>query len=192
MKLSHSEIEQLVREHHAKLYRFAFSLAHNEAEASDLTQQTYFKLASKGGQLRDFSKAKSWLFTTLYREFLAMRRQSQRFVSTDSDEDREAGFGKHPHQVSIEPDAVRNADANIVFTELSKVRELYRAPLSLFYLEDLSYREIADVLDVPIGTVMSRLSRGKEELRARLSDAFENPATEATPNVIPMRRSSNE
>jgi hypothetical protein len=56
MKLSNAELEQLVREHHAKLYRFAFSLAHNEAEAADLTQQTYFKLASKGGQL-DFREA---------------------------------------------------------------------------------------------------------------------------------------
>ena len=192
MKLSNAEIEQLVREHHAKLYRFAFSLAHNEAEASDLTQQTYFKLASKGGQLRDFSKAKSWLFTTLYREFLAMRRQSQRFVSTDNDEPGESGAGNLAQIVAVESNAVRNADANIVFAALSKVRELYRAPLSLFYIDDLSYREIADILDVPIGTVMSRLSRGKEDLRTRLSDAFENGNTDAASNVIPMRRSSNE
>ena len=192
MKLSNAEIEQLVREHHAKLYRFAFSLAHNEAEASDLTQQTYFKLASKGGQLRDFSKAKSWLFTTLYREFLAMRRQSQRFVSTDSDESNESGAGLLAQVATVDSDAVRSADAHIVIATLGKVRELYRAPLSLFYIDDLSYREIAEILDVPIGTVMSRLSRGKEDLRGRLSDAFEGSNSDAASNVIPIRRSSNE
>lgn len=195
MKLSNAEIEQLVREHHAKLYRFALSLAHNEAEACDLTQQTYFKLASKGSQLRDFGKAKSWLFTILYREFLAMRRQSQRFVSTDK-EDQGKSEAQAAHQaqatIAVESDAVRNADANIVFATLSQVRELYRAPLSLFYIDDLSYREIAEILDVPIGTVMSRLSRGKQDLRARLSDAFEGGKADAAANVIPMRRSSNE
>jgi RNA polymerase sigma-70 factor (ECF subfamily) len=187
MKLQSADIEQLVSEHHAKLYRFAFSLAKNEAEAADLTQQTYFKLVSKGGQLRDLSKAKSWLFTTLYREFLAMRRHSQRFVSTESD-DRDNK--NQIHIVTVEADAVQNADAHIVFNALSKVRDLYRAPLALFYIDDLSYREIAEVLDVPIGTVMSRLSRGKQDLRALLADSFS--AQRRTDKIVPFRRSSNQ
>ena len=61
---------QLVETYYAALYRFALSLAKNSSDAGDLTQQTFFVWATKGGSLRDDSKVKSWLFTTLYREFL--------------------------------------------------------------------------------------------------------------------------
>jgi RNA polymerase sigma-70 factor (ECF subfamily) len=68
-----------------------------------------------------------------------------------------------------EVDRVRRMDAASVVSALQEVDEVFRAPLTLFYLDDLSYLEIADVLDVPIGTVMSRLSRGKAQLRAALA-----------------------
>ncbi len=190
MKLQSADIERLVTEHHPKLYRFAMSLARNEAEACDLTQQTYFKLASKGGQIQDIGKAKSWLFTTLYREFLAMRRQSQRYVSLEGDDEAISSLSVPADAASFDSAAVRSADAAIVIAALDQVRELYRAPLALFYIDDLSYQDIAGILDIPIGTVMSRLSRGKEELRGLLADSFRTTA-EAS-NVIPLRRKSNE
>ena len=62
--------ENVVNAHYEPLYRFALSLSHSEADAGDLVQQTFYRWATKGGQLRDRSKAKSWLFTTLHREFL--------------------------------------------------------------------------------------------------------------------------
>ncbi len=189
MKLTSKEIENLVSTHHAKLYRFAFSLARNEAEAADLTQQTYFKLATKGSQIREASKAKSWLFTTLYREFLALKRHSNRFVSIDADSDGDSHSTSVPVAI-VEADAVSKADAGIVMDALSQVREIYRAPLALFYIDDLSYREIAEILDVPMGTVMSRLARGKEDLRGRLTPALQvRPSTD---NIIPIRKANNE
>jgi len=188
MKLTSKEIENLVSAHHAKLYRFAFSLARNEAEAADLTQQTYFKLTTKGNQIREAGKAKSWLFTTLYREFLALKRHSNRFVSIDSDDDCDQHSSRAP-VATVEADAVSKADANIVLDALSQVREIYRAPLALFYIDDLSYREIADILDIPMGTVMSRLARGKEDLRARLTPALQTRS--ATDNIIPIRKANN-
>src|SRR5204862_1715788 len=73
------EFELLVSRHYSTLYQFAFSLARNEDDARDLTQQTFYAWARKGHQLRDRSKVKTWLFTTLYHEFLEKRRRRIRF-----------------------------------------------------------------------------------------------------------------
>ena len=73
------DFEQIVSQYYEPLYRFAFSLARNEADACDLTQQTFYIWATKGHQLRDRSKAKSWLFTILHREFLKIRQKAVRF-----------------------------------------------------------------------------------------------------------------
>ena len=64
------DLEAVVGRFYASLYRFALSLTKNEAEAGDLTQQTFFILAQRSHQIRDTSKVKCWLFTTLRREFL--------------------------------------------------------------------------------------------------------------------------
>ncbi len=150
--------EDIVSAYYQPLYRFGYSLAKNEHEASDLAQQTFFIYAEKGDSLRDKSKVKSWLFTTLYREFLRRRRKEGRMDSYEP-EMLEAAGG------SVEPHIRRTMDGNLAVEALEEVDEVYRNPLTLFYLKDLSYKEIAEVLDVPIGTIMSRLSRGKAQLR---------------------------
>lgn len=183
MKLNPSLLEFLVDEHYTNLYRFALSLARNEAEAADLTQQTYYQLATRGGQIRDLKKAKSWLFTTLRRDYLRLRRETGRFTSIEE--------GNAPEPAApegVEEDALRAADATLVMEALMGVREVFREPLALFYLEEMSYREIAAIIEVPIGTVMSRLSRGKQELRRRLSDAMTGGGLPG--NVVPLPRSA--
>jgi len=160
--MSNEAFTQLVDAHYTALYRFALSLARNAADAGDLVQQTFFIWATKGGSLRDAAKAKSWLFTTLYREFLRGRRRDARATSI---EDLPAG---EQDIAAEEVDRVARLDAGTVMSALQGVDEVFRAPLTLFYLQELSYQEIAETLDVPIGTVMSRLSRGKAQLRAAL------------------------
>lgn len=155
---------QLVDAHYAPLYRFALSLARNSADACDLTQQTFYVWATKGSALRDASKVKTWLFTTLYREFLRGRKRGTRMTAI---EDLPPGENDVP---AAETDLALNLDAQLVVEALQDVDEAFRAPLTLFYLEDISYQEIADMLEVPIGTVMSRLSRGKTQLRAALAN----------------------
>lgn len=163
------EFEEIVSTYYQPLYRFGFSLAKNEHEASDLTQQTFFIYAEKGDSLRDRSKIKSWLFTTLYREFLRRRRKDGRMDHYEPALLESVGG-------SEAPSVRRSMDANLALDALDEVDEVYRAPLSLFYLQDLSYKEIADALDVPIGTVMSRLSRGKAQLR----DIFKRKESETS------------
>jgi RNA polymerase sigma-70 factor (ECF subfamily) len=157
-----SEFEQLVDAHYQALFRFAMSLTRDEASASDLVQETFCIWAAKGDQLRDRSKAKTWLFTTLHREFLSMRRRTSRF--SDDPLDQEAAESLP----SPDQDADRQMDGQRALELLGAMDETYRAPLALFYLQQHSYKDIAEILDVPIGTVMSRLSRGKEMLRRKM------------------------
>ena len=154
---------QLVETYYAALYRFALSLAKNPSDAGDLTQQTFFVWATKGHSIRDTSKAKSWLFTTLYREFLRGRRRGNRMVAIDDLAPSEQDIP------DVATDLVAKMDAPLVLAALQEVDDAFREPLTLFYLQDLSYLEIAEILSIPIGTVMSRLSRGKAQLRALLA-----------------------
>jgi len=151
----------VVEELYGPLYRFALSLTGRPAAASDLTQEAFFRWFKQGGELRDPTKVKSWLFTTLYREFLRMNRHASR----------------HPHYElaeveseipAVAPPEIDHLDGEWVMAALQEVDEFFRAPLSLFYLESFSYAQIAEALDLPAGTVMSRLSRGRDQLRGHL------------------------
>ena len=147
------DFQQLVDRQYEPLFRFALSLTRSEADAADLTQQTFFLWASKGHQLRDPSKVKTWLFTSLYREFLGRQRHQARF--TDAENSAELISAQ-----SVPASVVIQLDSKIVHQALLGLDDIYRAPLALFYLDQQSYREIAEVLEIPIGTVMSRISRG--------------------------------
>jgi len=169
MTLDPQSFEDIVSSYYESLYRFAFSLARSEADARDLTQETFHQLGAKAGQLRDASKAKSWLFTTLYRSFVDTRRRSSRHPEVDST--------AVEHELpSLEPEAPGKLDAAAALAALGRLDETYRVPLALFYLEDHSYLEIAGILGIPIGTVMSRLSRGRALLRELLEDRGPNLA----------------
>ncbi len=154
----------LVDLHYAALYRFGLSLSGKVEAASDLVQQTFYLWAEKGHQLRDRTKAKSWLFTTLYREYLSTYRRNMKFPQVELDD----AIGELP---SIASEVLDELDGATVVATLAQIDEVFRGPLTLFYIEELSYREIADVLQVPMGTVMSRLSRGKEQLRDLLIES---------------------
>lgn len=159
------DMEELVDLHQATLYRFALGLTGSVHHAADLTQQTFLLWATKGHQLRDGTKVRSWLFTTLHREFLRMRRHEVRHPHTDL----ETAEMELPAE---EPEVWSRLDGWTVVEALHSVEEPFRAPLLLFYLEELPYREIAEALEVPIGTIMSRISRGKTLLRQHLRDAM--------------------
>ncbi len=172
-----SEFEALVDAHYEGLYRFALSLAKNRDTAADLVQQTFCIWARKGDQLRDRSKAKTWLFTTLHREFLSHARRTRRYADGELTEEiiERAGAG--------EDDADRQLDGQRVLELLGGLDETFRAPITLFYLQQHSYKEIAQILDIPIGTVMSRISRAKEMLKKRMT---QEPAS-APKNILQLQ-----
>ena len=157
-----ADFESLVARFYAPLYQFAFSLTRVEAEACDLTQQTFTIWAAKGHQLRDSSKVKAWLFTTLHREFLDSRRRQTRFPHFEL----EAVAAELP---ALAPAAVNRLDTAYVLEVLARLDEVFQAPVALFYLQDYSYEEIAQILEVPLGTVKSRLARGLAKLQQLLA-----------------------
>jgi len=166
------DFESLVSRYYRALYQFAYSLARQEAEASDLTQQTFYVWAKKGHQLRDASKVKTWLFTTLHREFLKKRRRDERFPHVELEQ-------AENDVAPVSPTVVNQLDGASVIHALDRIEELYRAPLALFYLEEHSYKEIAEILAVPVGTVQSRIARGKAHLQRILLDFV--PKTQTQP-----------
>lgn len=150
--------EEVVDAHYRALYRFAFTLSRNEHDACDLTQQTFTIFAKNRESLRDSSKVKSWLFTTLYREFIRQNKKNKRTDHQDPDQLAKT-------MVLSETPDLNQSDHPRILAALHQLDEVYRAPLTLYYLQNLSYREIAESLAVPIGTIMSRLSRGKNRLK---------------------------
>jgi RNA polymerase sigma-70 factor, ECF subfamily len=158
------DFESVVESFYEGLYRFALSLSHNESEAGDLTQQAFYIWAIKGSQIRDSTKVKSWLYTTLYRDFLKTRTRQGRFMHHE--------LSEVEHELpGISPSVVNKMDYEMITQAFKQVDDVYRPPLALYFLEDYTYQQIADILAIPIGTVMSRISRGKAQLQRILATA---------------------
>jgi len=182
------QFETIVSEYYEPLFRFALSLTRVEADAWDLTQQTFLVWATKGHQLRDISKVKTWLFTTLHRSFVQGRRKQIRFPH----QDLETVVEQLP---ALSPELADQLDSLQVLSALRGVDEIYQAAVALFYLEDCSYKDIAVILEVPIGTVKSRIARGIAQLRGNLlSDAriaAALPGDEAAFVPVPNERAAS-
>ncbi|MDB6028284.1 MAG: polymerase subunit sigma-24 [Verrucomicrobiales bacterium] len=152
------DFQSLVDAYYAPLFRFALSLTHAENDAYDLVQETFMIWAAKGHQLQDVSKVKTWLFTTLHRRFLETQRRFVRFPHLEITAAEE-------ELPNVEPEVVNRIDAQSLVLLLGQVDPVFKAPLALYYLEEYSYNEIAEILAVPLGTVKSRIARGLAELK---------------------------
>ncbi len=153
-------VAELVERYYASLYRYAYRLSGSQADAEDLTQETFLRATAKLGQLRDADKVRAWLYSILRHAYLQRQRSAPQ-----------------THHVSLDdlfdvaeevPDPLPELDAEALRKALDDLPEPHRTAVLLYYFEELSYREIAEVLDVPIGTVMSRLARARGYLKARL------------------------
>lgn len=152
-------VERLVEEHYTALYRYAWRLSGSEADAEDLTQETFCKAQDHLSQLRDSTRAKAWLFRILRNAFLH-RTRSKRQKEVCLDDVDELAESLPEHFPEIDPEQLQQA--------LDELPEHFRTPILLYYFEEFSYRDIAEQMDLPIGTVMSRLARAKTYLRTKL------------------------
>lgn len=150
----------LVEEHSDLLYRYAYRLSGSATDAEDLTQQTFLAAHRHLEQLREPGRAKSWLCSILRNVYLKQVR-SHSTVSLSSLEEVVDCHTETAFESPVDEEQLQAA--------LLELPEEYRSPLILYYFGDLSYKEIAEQLDVPIGTVMSRLARAKSFLKKRLT-----------------------
>ena len=158
-------VQELVASHYEDVYRFAYRMSGNQGDAEDLTQQTFLTACRKLSQLRDLSKGRSWLFTIVRNVFLKSLKHNDVELSTFEES---IVAVDEPHHLNLD------FDEEALEIALRNLPETYRTPILLYYFEEIGYKEIAEMLEVPIGTVMSRLSRGKKSLRSQLSQD-ENP-----------------
>lgn len=157
------DIAQLVAEHHRGVFGYAFRLTGSVHDAEDLCQQVFLTAQRKLGQLRNADSVRSWLFAILRGCFWKSCRKRRPVLAGSLD----LNMDSIPDQLA--PDA--EIDREQLQQVLSQLPDRYRLVLAMFYFEDLSYREIAEQLDLPIGTVMSRLARAKSQLRGMLFGA---------------------
>ncbi len=155
-----TDVRLLVDEHYRSLYRYAYRLSGSVADAEDLTQEAFCTAHERIGQLRDPACARAWLFRILRNHYLVRLRSKPPLPTVSMDE-----LANQPDHTDETP---RDWDAEDLQRALDEMPEAFRTPIILFYFEQYSYREIAELLGVPIGTVMSRLARAKAFLRSRL------------------------
>jgi RNA polymerase sigma-70 factor (ECF subfamily) len=154
------EIAQLVAEHHRAVYQYAYRLTGSAPDAEDLTQQVFLTAQQKLGQLRKPESARSWLFAILRNCFRKSCQRQQPIPAENLRLNVNTIPAKIPDSESIDRERLQQA--------VNELPARYRLVLAMFYYESCSYREIAERLGVPIGTVMSRLARAKGHLRSRL------------------------
>lgn len=166
---SETDIVRLIADHHQSVYRYAYRLTGCQADAEDLCQQVFLKAHEKISQLRDVGSARSWLFTILRNSFFKSCRHRFPIPAGNFGVEIDDVVDEIPQESAVDTEQLQRA--------LGQLPEKYRVVLLMFYYEDISYREIAEKLKVPIGTVMSRLSRAKRQLRAGLLEAISPAAT---------------
>jgi RNA polymerase sigma-70 factor (ECF subfamily) len=152
-------LDLVVRENYADVYRYCLSLTGNAEDAADAVQQSFLSLTRSQDSVQQWDRIRSWLFTTAKRFIFRQleRKQKKQEISLEDDLIPESAF-------AIEDNILEKIDGDSAVAALQAVDITFREVLVLFYLQQLSYEEIATELGVPIGTVMSRLYRGKRKL----------------------------
>lgn len=166
-KASGSEFKKLTYPHMKLLYNVALRYCGNVFDAEDLVQETYLMAFNKFHQLREISKCKPWLLRILRNNFLKSyhkEKSRQKLSETDYIDFLKAGAAADSAETILENASSRQA----VQKAIDQLPEKYKEVLILYYMDELLYKDIADVLDIPIGTVMSRLTRAREGLKAIL------------------------
>ncbi|MFD5599739.1 sigma-70 family RNA polymerase sigma factor [Leucobacter sp. NPDC058333] len=159
-----------------QLYGAAMKMTRNPQDAQDLVQETFLKAFSAFGSFQEGTNLKAWLYRIMTNSYINTYRKRQRepyLGAVDDLEDWQLGGAESTTAMSsrsAEAEAIDRTPDSVVTTALNELPEDFRIAVYLADVEGFSYQEIADIAEVPIGTVMSRLHRGRARLRKALGE----------------------
>lgn len=157
----------------AKLYNFAQWLTQNREEAEDLVQETYVKALRGFAGFTPGTNFRAWIYRILRNTFLTSRTGLKATAATTSLDDEQMQPILPATDETPEHLLLARADQQMIQAALERVPAHYREVILLCDVEEMSYQEIADTLAIPIGTVMSRLSRARKAMRQLLSEQMQ-------------------
>lgn len=168
--------EEQAMEHIDKLYAHAMRKTGNSADANDLVQETYLKAFAAFDQFQQGTNIKAWLHRILENTYINQYRKQQNqpyYSPLEELEDWQLGDAESRTATSsrsAEAEAIDHLPASAIKDALQTLPEDFRAAVYLVDVEGYSYQEVADIMETPTGTVMSRLHRGRKLLREQLAD----------------------
>jgi RNA polymerase sigma-70 factor, ECF subfamily len=177
---SKDEFKQLTYPHMKLVYNVALKYCGNVFDAEDIVQETYLMAYNKFHQLREKSKCKPWLLTILRNNFLKTyhkKKSQQRLTESDYIDFLKESLAKDDAESILSKASFKMAVQNAI----GKLPPKYKEVLTLYYMDEMLYRDIAHVLDIPIGTVMSRLTRAREGLKTIILKQTRN---NMNPNIL--------
>jgi RNA polymerase sigma-70 factor, ECF subfamily len=165
--MSAESFEQVAMPHFERLYNFACWLTHDRQEAEDLVQETYVKALKGFSSFQPGTNFRAWIYRILRNAFLTSRTglKATTTVQLDLEGEEESLFAVKETPESM---LLQRLDGELVQRALEELPAAYREVLLLCEVEEMSYQEISATLDIPMGTVMSRLSRARRALRAEV------------------------
>lgn len=162
------DFESEAMPHMPGLFRVAVWLTRNRDEAEDLVQETFMQALKSFHRYELGTNCRAWMTTIMYNLNLKRLQKARRMKVVDDPEEKLA------ETIPFEPQIPETLSDEDVIEALRRVPENFRQVIVLSDVEEFSYKEIASILDIPIGTVMSRLSRGRKALRLELADYARN------------------
>ena len=169
-RLQNSDFEKLALPLLDPLYNFARWLSGDPDEARDLVQETFAKALKGLGTFKEGTNFRAWMFRILRNTFLTSRSGLERRSTEQEDEE---GLGESAVASADTPEEalVRRADIELVRKAIARLPAAFQEVLLLADIEEMKYQEVADTLDIPIGTVMSRLARARKQLREHILES---------------------
>ncbi len=182
-RVDKKRFKELTYPHLEFLYNVAYKYSGTSYDAEDLVQETMYTAYRKFSQLREESKCRSWLFMILRSHFLKERRQWVKRPYLDDGDGylKNVTMGRDSETASIYE---KRVDKKQVHAALSRLPEKFQSVLILYYMEEMTYQQIAEYLDIPLGTVMSRLSRGKKYMKNELIQRLKG--TSSVNKIVPI------
>jgi len=169
-RLQNSDFEKLALPLLDPLYNFARWLSGDPDEARDLVQETFAKALKGLGTFKEGTNFRAWMFRILRNTFLTSRSGLER-RSTEQEDEEGLGETAAATQDTPEEALVRRADIELVRKAIARLPAEFQEVLLLADIEEMKYQEVADTLDIPIGTVMSRLARARKQVREHILES---------------------